>query len=69
MAAVRASEHLNDAAATGRSPSAGTTNIFIAVDGAYTGHLCLADTIKDGAAAQADEKRALLLREYRGQPG
>ena len=27
------------------------------------------DTIKDGAAVQADEKRALLLREYRGQTG
>ena len=27
------------------------------------------DTVKDGAAVQADEKRALLLREYRGQTG
>ncbi|KAJ8130162.1 hypothetical protein O1611_g3469 [Lasiodiplodia mahajangana] len=32
------------------SLSAGTTNIFIAIDGVYAGHLCLADTIKDGAA-------------------
>ncbi|KAJ9151877.1 Heavy metal translocatin [Pleurostoma richardsiae] len=31
--------------------SAGTTNIFIAIDGKYAGHLCLADTIKEGAAA------------------
>ncbi|OAA68207.1 copper-transporting ATPase 2 [Niveomyces insectorum RCEF 264] len=31
--------------------SAGTTNIFIAIDGAFAGHLCLADTIKEGAAA------------------
>ncbi|KAK1254603.1 hypothetical protein MKX08_008598 [Trichoderma sp. CBMAI-0020] len=29
--------------------SAGTTNIFIAIDGNYTGHLCLSDIIKDGA--------------------
>lgn len=51
--AIEASEELN--AATRKNPSktstmAGTTNIFIAIDGKYTGHLCLADTIKDGAA-------------------
>lgn len=50
--AIEASEELN--AATRKSPSkttmAGTTNIFIAIDGKYAGHLCLADTIKDGAA-------------------
>ncbi|KAM3510390.1 hypothetical protein MY10362_000014 [Beauveria mimosiformis] len=40
------------AAASARAASsAGTTNIFVAVDGQYAGHLCLADTIKDGAAA------------------
>ncbi|KAK0632082.1 E1-E2 ATPase-domain-containing protein [Immersiella caudata] len=54
--AVSASEEINDAAAAGRSrtasaTNAGTTNIFIAVDGSYAGHLCLSDTIKEGAAA------------------
>jgi len=51
--AVNASEQINTAAAAGRSSTgnAGTTNIFIAVDGKYAGHLCLSDTIKDGAAA------------------
>ncbi|PNY20489.1 Copper-transporting ATPase 1 [Tolypocladium capitatum] len=33
-----------------KSSTAGTTTIFVAIDGRYTGHLCLADTIKDGAA-------------------
>ncbi|XWW99733.1 hypothetical protein V2A60_007745 [Cordyceps javanica] len=61
--AVEASEQLNVHAAAAQSktsskPSAsraaaaaGTTNIFVAVDGHYAGHLCLSDTIKDGAAA------------------
>lgn len=50
--AVEASEEINTKAnASKSSSSAGTTNIFIAIDGAYAGHLCLADTIKDGAAA------------------
>jgi len=54
--AVNASEHINTTAAASRSKStsagsAGTTNIFIAVDGSYAGHLCLSDTIKEGAAA------------------
>ncbi|KAK4160999.1 copper-transporting ATPase 2 [Cladorrhinum sp. PSN259] len=57
--AVESSEKINAAAnssssgprTTGAKPSAGTTNIFIAIDGEYTGHLCLSDTIKDGAAA------------------
>ncbi|KAI1261450.1 heavy metal translocatin [Xylariaceae sp. FL1019] len=49
--AVEASEEINTRAnsKSGKSTS-GTTNIFIAIDGAYAGHLCLADTIKDGAA-------------------
>lgn len=51
--AIEASEELN--ATTKKNPSksaaAGTTNIFVAIDGKYTGHLCLADTIKDGAGA------------------
>lgn len=34
-----------------KAPQAGTTNIFVAIDGAYAGHLCLADTIKEGAEA------------------
>jgi len=54
--AVNASEKINAAAAAGRSrqastANAGTTNIFIAIDGSYAGHLCLSDTIKEGAAA------------------
>ncbi|KAK5663604.1 hypothetical protein OQA88_4035 [Cercophora sp. LCS_1] len=54
--AVQASEQINASANDTRSkasstPNAGTTNIFIAIDGAYAGHLCLSDTIKDGAAA------------------
>ncbi|KAK4218168.1 hypothetical protein QBC37DRAFT_333850 [Rhypophila decipiens] len=59
--AVVSSEQINTAAAASRSKSttsssfhataAGTTNIFIAIDGSYAGHLCLADTIKEGAAA------------------
>jgi Cu+-exporting ATPase len=52
--AVESSEELNtktNSRTKASSSAAGTTNIFIAIDGAYTGHLCLADTIKDGAAA------------------
>lgn len=50
--AINASEAINKNASTGKSSdSAGTTNIFIAIDGEYAGHLCLADTIKEGAAA------------------
>lgn len=53
--AIQASELVNDKAAkrskTSRASSAGTTNIFIAIDGQYAGHLCLSDTIKQGAAA------------------
>ncbi|KAH8899296.1 copper-transporting ATPase RAN1 [Thozetella sp. PMI_491] len=56
-AAVEASEQINiqtNSRTTKASPStssAGTTNIFIAIDGKYAGHLCLSDTIKEGAAA------------------
>lgn len=51
--AVEASEQLNASAskANPKAPASGTTNIFVAIDGQYTGHLCLADSIKDGAAA------------------
>ncbi|KAF7541345.1 hypothetical protein G7Z17_g11986 [Cylindrodendrum hubeiense] len=51
--AVEASEHINSAASktASKTPTAGTTNIFVAIDGQYTGHLCLADSIKDGAKA------------------
>lgn len=50
--AVKDSEELNTSAGKtqGKSSGAGTTNIFVAIDGKYSGHLCLADTIKDGAA-------------------
>lgn len=52
--AVEASESANKNAAksSSRSPSSsGTTNIFIAIDGQYTGHLCLSDTVKPSARA------------------
>jgi Cu+-exporting ATPase len=50
--AIDASEEANvKAAGPAKTASAGTTNIFIAVDGAFTGHLCLSDTVKDSARA------------------
>ncbi|KAI5927286.1 heavy metal translocatin [Camillea tinctor] len=51
--AIEASEEINMKANKSKSASssAGTTNVFIAIDGKYAGHLCLADTIKEGAAA------------------
>lgn len=50
------SEQINTEANSSRSrstskSSAGTTNIFIAIDGKYAGHLCLSDTVKEGAVA------------------
>lgn len=36
---------------TGKGPATGTTYIFVAVDGKYSGYLALADSIKEGAAA------------------
>ncbi|KAB5584824.1 E1-E2 ATPase-domain-containing protein [Coniochaeta sp. 2T2.1] len=57
-AAVAASEESNTKTNSSSRPtksktasSAGTTNIFIAIDGKYAGHLCLSDAIKEGAAA------------------
>ncbi|KAL2270985.1 hypothetical protein VTJ83DRAFT_356 [Remersonia thermophila] len=53
--AIEASERVNAAHSTAatatKSAAAGTTNIFIAINSAYAGHLCLSDTIKEGAAA------------------
>ncbi|KAF5663860.1 Cu2+-exporting ATPase [Fusarium circinatum] len=55
--AVEAAEKLNLAVDEGTSQAksntrnAGTTNIFVAIDGLYTGHVCLSDTIKEDAAA------------------
>ncbi|KAI5458021.1 E1-E2 ATPase-domain-containing protein [Mariannaea sp. PMI_226] len=51
--AIEASEQLNAGArkSNAKAPASGTTNIFVAVDNQYTGCLCLADSIKDGAAA------------------
>ncbi|KAL1844341.1 hypothetical protein VTJ49DRAFT_20 [Mycothermus thermophilus] len=51
--AIEASEKVNAAhsATTTAKPAAGTTNIFIAINSTYAGHLCLSDTIKEGAAA------------------
>ncbi|PVH76377.1 heavy metal translocatin [Cadophora sp. DSE1049] len=52
QSAVNSSEEANiKAAGSAKSPSAGTTNIFIAVDGAFSGHLCLSDMVKDSARA------------------
>ncbi|KAI0391482.1 heavy metal translocatin [Xylariaceae sp. FL0594] len=51
QSAVADSEEINAKAnRSSKSSSAGTTNIFVAIDGTYAGHLCLADTIKEGAA-------------------
>ena len=50
--AIDSSEEANlKASGSSNSSSAGTTNIFIAIDGTYSGHLCLSDTIKDSARA------------------
>ncbi|CAG8958352.1 hypothetical protein HYFRA_00011029 [Hymenoscyphus fraxineus] len=50
--AIDSSEQANKKAArASKTPSAGTTNIFIAIDGAFAGHLCLSDTVKDSARA------------------
>ncbi|KAG6011866.1 hypothetical protein E4U54_007864 [Claviceps lovelessii] len=53
-AAIEASEELNiepKKKSLSKTFSAGTTNIFVAVDGTYAGYVCLADIIKDGAAS------------------
>jgi len=49
--AIDASETANNDAGTSQKAKAGTTNIFTAIDGLYTGHLCLSDTIKPSAVA------------------
>lgn len=53
--AVQAAEKINLSAdvgkSTAKSNSAGTTNIFVAIDGVYTGYVCLSDKIKEDAAA------------------
>ncbi|KAG5949279.1 hypothetical protein E4U53_005931 [Claviceps sorghi] len=52
--AIESSEELNvepKKKSTSKAFSAGTTNIFVAVDGKYVGHICLSDIIKDGAAS------------------
>ncbi|KAI0170320.1 E1-E2 ATPase-domain-containing protein [Pestalotiopsis sp. NC0098] len=51
---IEDSEQMNSKKNRSKSASAGTTNIFIAIDGKYAGHLCLADTVKEGAAAAID---------------
>ena len=50
---VESSEEANlkAASSTSKRSSAGTTNIFVAIDGSYTGHLCLSDTVKESAHA------------------
>ncbi|KAG0645930.1 Copper-transporting ATPase 2 [Hyphodiscus hymeniophilus] len=52
QAAIDVSEEANvKASDISKKASPGTTNIFIAIDGAYSGHLCLSDTVKDSARA------------------
>ncbi|TQS37086.1 hypothetical protein Golomagni_02453 [Golovinomyces magnicellulatus] len=34
-----------------KATSSGTTNIFIAIDGIFSGHICLSDTVKESASA------------------
>jgi Cu+-exporting ATPase len=49
---IDASEEANiKAAGSSKAASAGTTNIFIAIDGSFAGHLCLTDPVKDSAVA------------------
>ncbi|KAK4238100.1 E1-E2 ATPase-domain-containing protein [Achaetomium macrosporum] len=70
QAAIEASE-LVSTTRSGKS-NAGTTNIFIAIDGAYAGHLCLSDAIKEGAAAaiavlhRMGVKTAMVTGDQRG---
>jgi Cu+-exporting ATPase len=50
--AINSSEEANrKAVGSSKTPSAGTTNIFIAIDGTFAGHICLSDTVKDSARA------------------
>ncbi|KAG9237365.1 P-type ATPase-like protein [Amylocarpus encephaloides] len=50
--AIDSSEEANKKAARpSKTPSAGTTSIFIGIDGAFAGHLCLSDSVKDSARA------------------
>ena len=56
--AITASEEINSRANKSQgqnrarsASSGGTTNIFVAIDGAYAGHMCLSDTVKNGAVA------------------
>ncbi|KAI0474092.1 heavy metal translocatin [Xylariaceae sp. FL0804] len=66
--AVEASEEINFKAnkstkSKSRSTtSAGTTNVFIAIDGIYAGHICLADTIKEGAAAAIEALHRMRIK-------
>lgn len=50
--AIEASEDINSHASSKTSErSSGTTNIFVSIDSVYTGHICLADTLKPSAHA------------------
>ncbi|KAJ2902443.1 hypothetical protein MKZ38_000572 [Zalerion maritima] len=50
--AIAASEQINQKISPGKSSSsAGTTNIFVAINGQYAGRVSLSDTVKEGAAA------------------
>lgn len=49
--AIKASQNVTSTSKPSKGPAAGITDIFIAIDGAYAGHLRLADSIKEGAAA------------------
>ncbi|KAF5231717.1 hypothetical protein FAUST_9125 [Fusarium austroamericanum] len=48
---IEASERVDSGANKAGTPATGTTYIFVAIDGKYSGYLALADSIKEGAAA------------------
>lgn len=61
---IESSEESNVKAAssTTKKASAGTTNIFVAIDGIYTGHLCLSDTVKESARAAIEALHRLGIK-------
>ncbi|KAL2165374.1 hypothetical protein VTH06DRAFT_672 [Thermothelomyces fergusii] len=53
--------HAAKSSSTTTTTTTGTTNIFMAIQGAYAGRLCLSDTIKEGAAAAIARGTALAV--------
>lgn len=60
--AINASEATNKSAIKSQKASSGTTNIFTAIDGQYTGHVCLSDTIKPSAHAAIAALRRMNIK-------